>query len=77
MGRPKGGYKQVRSQTSDIRHLSFHFLSDRLVDGTEQHIRFFKFRSRYAIRRYLLLLPHGSYTPAAVKEFIKLLKTSD
>ena len=32
---------------------------------------------RYAIRRYRLLLPHGSYTPAAVKEFIKLLKTSD
>lgn len=53
------------------------FLSDRLVDGTEQHIRFFTFRSRYAIRRYRLLLPHGSYTPAAVKEFIKLLKTSD
>ena len=34
-------------------------------------------RSRYAIRCYRLLLPHGSYTPAAVKEFIKLLKTSD
>lgn len=74
MGRPKGGYKQVRSQTSDIRHLSFAFLSDRLVDGTEQHIRFFKFRSRYAIRCYSLLLSHGSYTPAAVKEFIRIFR---
>ncbi len=52
------------------------FVSDRLVTGTENSLYFFKLQSRYAHRHYRLLLPHRSYTPAAVKEFVRLV-TSD
>ncbi len=50
------------------------FVSDRLVTGREKSLRFFKLQSRHASRHYSLLLPHRSYTPSAVKEFIKLFK---
>ena len=49
-------------------------VSDRLVTGTEKTLRFFKLQSRHAYRRYSLLLPHRSYTPSAVKAFIKLFR---
>ena len=48
------------------------FISDRLVQGSENTLRFFKLTSPLAQRQYYLLLPHSSYTPAAVKEFIQL-----
>lgn len=48
------------------------FISDRLVDGSESTLRFFKLASPLAQRQYYLLLPERSYTPAAVKEFIRL-----
>ena len=51
------------------------FISDRLVTGRERGIHFFRLQSRYALRHYYLLLPHRSYTPSAVKEFIKLFES--
>ena len=48
------------------------FISDRLVTGNENSLHFFKINSPHAKRSYSLLLPHRSYTPSAVKEFIKL-----
>lgn len=50
------------------------FISDRLVRGSEQDLRFFKLSSEQAQRHYFLLLPQRSYVPTAVKEFIKLFK---
>ena len=50
------------------------FISDRLVTGREKGLRFFKLQSPYAQRHYFLLLPHRSYTPSAVKEFIRLME---
>ncbi len=50
------------------------FISDRLVKGTEKTLFYFKLRSRYVVRHYHLLLPHRSYTPSAVKAFIKLFQ---
>lgn len=51
------------------------FVSDRLVTGREKGLYFFRLQSRYAIRHYFLLLPHRSYTPSAVKEFITLFES--
>lgn len=48
------------------------FISDRLVRGSENSLRFFKLQSQQAERKYFLLLPHNAYVPTAVKEFIKL-----
>lgn len=50
------------------------FISDRLVRGQEDSLRFFKLSSKQAERHYSLLLPQRSYVPTAVKEFIKLFQ---
>lgn len=52
------------------------FISDRLVTGNEDSLLFFKLQSPHTERKYSLLLPHNVYIPRAVKEFIKLFKTS-
>lgn len=49
------------------------FISDRLVTGAEEGLHFFRLQSPYVMRHYFLLLPHRSYIPSAVKEFITLL----
>ena len=48
------------------------FISDRLVRGTEETLRFFKINSSHTKRHYFALLPKNEYVPAAVKTFLKL-----
>ncbi len=55
-------------------NMSATFVSDRLVQASDEALTYYKLRSDYTRRAFYILLPHREYTSRAVKAFIAYIQ---